>query len=31
MAKYSKQDILDLIEEEDNEFIRLQCTDIAGN
>lgn len=31
MAKYSKQDILDLIEEEDIEFIRLQFTDIAGN
>ena len=31
MAKYSRQDILDLIEEEDIEFIRLQFTDIAGN
>lgn len=31
MAKYSKQDILDLIEEEDIEFIRLQFTDISGN
>ncbi|MDO4167156.1 MAG: glutamine synthetase family protein [Eubacteriales bacterium] len=31
MAKYSRQDILDLIEEEDIEFIRLQFTDINGN
>lgn len=31
MAKYSRQDILDLIEEEDIEFIRLQFTDITGN
>lgn len=31
MEKYSKQDIYDLIEEEDIEFIRLQFTDIAGN
>ena len=31
MAEYSRQDILDLIEEEDIEFIRLQFTDIAGN
>ena len=31
MAKYSRQDIYDLIEEEDIEFIRLQFTDIAGN
>ena len=31
MAKYTKQDILNLIEEEDIEFIRLQFTDIAGN
>ncbi|MCD7824926.1 MAG: glutamine synthetase family protein [Clostridiaceae bacterium] len=31
MAKYSRQDILDLIEEEDIEFIRLQFTDIDGN
>ena len=30
MAKYTKQDILDLIEEEDIEFIRLQFTDISG-
>lgn len=31
MAKYSRQDIYDLIEEEDIEFIRLQFTDISGN
>lgn len=31
MATYTRQDILDLIEEEDIEFIRLQFTDIAGN
>jgi len=31
MAKYSRQDIYGLIEEEDIEFIRLQFTDIAGN
>ncbi len=31
MAKYTRQDILDMIEEEDIEFIRLQFTDIAGN
>lgn len=31
MAKYSRQDIYDLIEEEDIEFIRLQFIDIAGN
>lgn len=31
MVKYSRQDILDLIEEEDIEFIRLQFTDITGN
>lgn len=30
MAKYSRKDILDLIEEEDIEFIRLQFTDISG-
>lgn len=30
MAKYTRQDILDLIEEEDIEFIRLQFTDISG-
>lgn len=31
MAKYSRQDIMNLIEEEDIEFIRLQFTDIDGN
>lgn len=31
MAKYTREDILDMIEEEDIEFIRLQFTDIAGN
>ncbi len=30
MAKYTRQDILDLIEQEDIEFIRLQFTDISG-
>ena len=30
MAKYSRQDILDMAEEEDIEFIRLQFTDISG-
>lgn len=30
MAKYTKQDILDIIEEEDVRFIRLQFTDIFG-
>lgn len=31
MAKYTREDILDMIEEEDIEFIRLQFTDISGN
>lgn len=31
MSKYSKQDIMDMVEEEDVEFIRLQFTDIFGN
>lgn len=31
MANYTRDDILDMIEEEDIEFIRLQFTDIAGN
>ena len=31
MAKYTKQDIIDLVAEEDVEFIRLQFTDIEGN
>ena len=30
MSKYTKQDILNIIEEEDVEFIRLQFTDILG-
>lgn len=30
MAKYTRQDILGLIEDEDIEFIRLQFTDISG-
>ena len=30
MAKYSRQDILDMAEEEDIECIRLQFTDISG-
>ena len=30
MSKYTKQDILRLVEEEDVEFIRLQFTDIFG-
>ena len=30
MAKYTRQDILELIDEEDIEFIRLQFTDIFG-
>lgn len=30
MAKYTRQDITRMIEEEDIEFIRLQFTDIAG-
>lgn len=30
MPKYTKQDILNLIEENDVEFIRLQFTDISG-
>ncbi|MBQ5849425.1 MAG: type I glutamate--ammonia ligase [Lachnospiraceae bacterium] len=31
MARYTKQDIIDLVEEEDVEFIRMQFTDIEGN
>lgn len=31
MKNYTRQDILDMIEEEDIEFIRLQFTDISGN
>lgn len=30
MSKYTKQDIIDLVEENDVEFIRLQFTDIFG-
>ena len=30
MSKYSKEDILRIVEEEDVEFIRLQFTDIFG-
>ena len=30
MNKYSKEDIIRLVEEEDVEFIRLQFTDIFG-
>ena len=31
MSKYTKQDIIRIIEEEDVEFIRMQFTDIEGN
>lgn len=31
MKNYTKQDILNLVREEDVEFIRLQFTDIFGN
>ena len=30
MAKYSKEDIFRMVEEEDVEFIRLQFTDMFG-
>ena len=30
MSKYSKEDIVRMVEEEDVEFIRLQFTDIFG-
>ena len=30
MAKYSKNDIIRIVDEEDIEFIRLQFTDIFG-
>ena len=30
MKKYTKQDIMDIVEEEDVRFIRLQFTDIFG-
>lgn len=31
MAKYTKQDIIGMVEDEDVEFIRMQFTDIEGN
>lgn len=31
VAKYSKEDIINMVENEDVEFIRLQFTDILGN
>ncbi len=31
MSRYTKKDILELVEEEDVEFIRLQFTDLFGN
>ena len=31
MSKYSKDDIIRIVEEEDVEFIRLQFTDIFGH
>ncbi|MCD8249180.1 MAG: glutamine synthetase, partial [Lachnospiraceae bacterium] len=31
MSQYTRKDILDLVEEEDVEFIRLQFTDLFGN
>ena len=31
MAKYTKQDIINMVAEEDVEFIRMQFTDIEGN
>ena len=31
MSRYTKQDIIQLVEEEDVEFIRLQFTDMFGN
>ncbi len=31
MGHYTKQDIINLVEEEDVEFIRLQFADIFGN
>ena len=30
MSKYTKQDIMKMVDEEDIEFIRLQFTDIFG-
>ena len=31
MSKYTKKDILEMVEDEDVEFIRLQFTDLFGN
>lgn len=31
MQKYTKEDIFNLVEDEDVEFIRLQFTDLFGN
>ena len=31
MGKYTKQDIIRMVEEDDVEFIRLQFTDLFGN
>ena len=31
MKNYTKEDIMNLVREEDVEFIRLQFTDIFGN
>ena len=31
MSKYTKQDIMKMVDEEDIEFIRLQFTDIFWN
>ena len=31
MSRYTRQDLIQMVEEEDVEFIRLQFTDIFGN
>ena len=31
MAKYTRQEIIDMVRDEDVEFIRLQFTDVLGN
>ena len=31
MSRYTKKDILEMVEEEDVEFIRLQFTDLFGS
>ena len=31
MSKYTKQDIIQMVEDEDVEFIRLQFTDMFGD